>query len=186
MADTPARPAARKTEKPDRRLRVIRQMILLAFMLLVVLLLLLPALVEDGLSDRRSRPVIDRVLNAVSDVPGVRGVVTAEIVASDDDVMPTLRVVYLTAEMDEIGYRAEIVEVNRAIGEALLGTDTQFAQVVVVPSVRADEPIEIISAPGQKLRALQAEDITRTDFLAELEVESLKGLGGHGDPATDV
>lgn len=186
MAETREFAALKQREQVDSRTRLIRQVILLLFMLLVVLLLLLPVLVETGLSGRRSQPMIDRVANAVSDVSGVRGVVDAELVTTPDHILPQLRVVYLTSETDVIGYRAEIVEVYRAIGEVLVGTDTQVAQVVLVPSVQVDEAIEIISAPMQKVRALQADDITRTEFLDELDVETVRGVGAHTDPAPDV
>jgi hypothetical protein len=180
--------AALKQQKEnlDNKTRLMRRVILGLFMLLVVLLLLLPVLVESELSRRPSRPIIDRIASAVSDVPGVRGVGDVQIIDLDEHDLPVLRLVYLTAERDEIGYRAEIVEVFRAVGEIVMGTDLELAQVRLVPSVQLDEPIEVISVPAQKLRALEADDITRTEFLAELDIETVRGVGAHTDIEPDI
>jgi len=173
-------------EKLDNKTRLMRYIIVGLFMLLVVLLLLLPVLIEGGLSTERSSPMIERVASAVSDVPGVRGVANVEIVPLGDDVQPSLRLVYLTSEMGVLGYRAEIVDVFRAVSEIIVGADVSVEQVVVVPSVQVGEPIEIITVPAQKLRALQADDITRTEFLTELDIETVAGDGAHTEPVPDV
>lgn len=136
-------------------------------------------------SANAQQDVTDVLMQAVKDVPGLVDVVSVDVVSQevDDEVILTAEVVYLTIELSELGYRAEIIEVMRALGNAIEAGEYQFDSVLLVPSITADMPVETVATDMDAVSELVVGEMSRTDFLMQLEVVS--GMHQHVPPSTD-
>lgn len=115
-----------------------------------------------------------RLEAALADVPGV------ELVDVTLAGTRLAAVWYITRETDEFGYRAEVLEVFRAVGAALLAGAARVNTVALYSGVTATDLIERIAAQADDLRAFAAGDLTRSELLARLEITELgHSLPGH-------
>ncbi|GAB4527071.1 MAG: hypothetical protein OHK0046_44530 [Anaerolineae bacterium] len=112
--------------------------------------------------------LMDQVIEAIDAVPGVRGVGEVSFIEAEDTL--TLTAVYLTRETGEIGYRAELLDVFRAVGEIMEETDVDIDQIALIPSVLEDSAIETAVTTVFNVRLLMSGRLSRTTFLAELEI----------------
>lgn len=131
-------------------------------------LILVVLLVGVILAQDEEEEIDDPLMMVVADVPGVQGVVDAEIAEVDEQTVVT--VIYLTREISEIGYRAEILDVFRAVGDYLDTEEIEADFVAVVPEVVEDAPLETITTGITNLQDLLTGDITRSRFLDELDI----------------
>ena len=126
--------------------------------LLLIFVLLVPLMAQD------TEPIRESVL----DIPGMTDVL--DVSFSEEDDLTTLNIVYLTREIGEVGYRAELLDVFRAVGAALDEAEITVDRVLIVPSVEEDSAVEYAGAQIDALRDLMNGDITRTTFLDGLEI----------------
>jgi hypothetical protein len=113
----------------------------------------------------------DDIRAVVAAVPGVWEVVGVTITDTGDVLIE-----YLTAETDEIGYRAEVLEVYRAVGQALGETD--LIHVVLIPGVTPEDLVERITLDTVHLLAYAEGEITRSELLDIMVAEPLNHLEG--------
>jgi hypothetical protein len=156
--------------------------------MLVATMLLLPLLLQIILSDHGNEPAVQSINEAVDAVPGIRGVSMIDVALVDHEDAVTnitsLQIVYLTAETGESGYRAETVEVFRAVGVSLRTGALEVDRVILMPAVTPDAVIEMITASIEDINALLEGDLTRTDFLDTLEITLVEGIGSHAATTT--
>lgn len=140
-----------------------------------LLLLLLPAAAQDDDTD----DFITAVTKAVQDIPGMDEDVTVrlETLLLDDEATAVLSVVYLTREVDPFGYRAETLDVFRAVAATLADDENAppVDLVTLLPSVEIGDDtseIELVIAQADDVTALAAGEITRTAFLDALEINA--------------
>lgn len=125
--------------------------------------------------------VQNRLTEALADVPGIELV---SVVLSDSRAVGGERIAlikYVTVEMDEFAYRAEVLDVFRAAGEAIHADGVDVDRMVLYVGVTTTDLIERIEAAAQDIRDLAAGELTRTQFLSLLIVTELgHSLPGHG------
>ncbi|MBZ0294390.1 MAG: hypothetical protein K8L99_17640 [Anaerolineae bacterium] len=135
-------------------------------------LLLIVLLAATGWMQVTDEDLVAGVETALMGVPGV------EVSAVTLDA-GTLQIDYVTKEVDEIGYRAEMLEAYRAVGEYLMQADNPVTQVTLVSNVSTGEGLEQIETASGHVLALASGDITRSAFLETLTITELE----HSDPA---
>lgn len=155
------------------------------YMGIALLLLVAPVIAQEGNAttpEPEPADLLTLIEEAVAEVPHLKEVVSVEIVEVelDDDTITTLEVTYITTEIDEIGYRAEIMEVYRVIGGIITAEDAgdlalEIEEVLLMPSVTPDQSIEFIACELDILRDFMDETINRTAFLEALTVTFTKG-----------
>jgi hypothetical protein len=140
-----------------------------------LLLLSLPAAAQDTDTD----DFTTNVTKAVQFIPGMDEDVTVrlETLLLDDDETDVLSVVYLTREVDPFGYRAETLDVFRAVAATIAAAEDAppVDLVTLLPSVEIDgdaSEIELVIAQADDVTALAAGEITRTTFLSALEISA--------------
>lgn len=149
-------------------------------LILVVLLALfiVPSYAQDDAED----VLIERVTEAVQDFPGFHRLLHVELVQEDGD--DVLRVAYLTAETDQLGYQIEMLDIFRAVGAELERGDVDWVELQ--PSVSQDGVISVALASSRSVRRLTQGRISRTIFINELITGPGNHLSGHnsaGNPA---
>jgi copper chaperone CopZ len=131
------------------------------WMLILVMVLALPASVVAQRSD-----LLEDIEAALSDVYGVREVE----VESDGD---TLAIRYFTSEIDEVGYRAENLDLYRTVAPLL--EDTDFERVRLIPSVEMGDTVqelEQVTVTIADLRAFSEGELTRSEFIQTFELQA--------------
>jgi len=133
------------------------------------IVMLVPVLADDS-----HAPVTpdEAVYEAVAAIPGMNEVVTVEIIEADfgDGPSDMLTVIYLTQEVSELGYRLEMLDVYRVIADVVKQEEMSVDSVVLVPSITADSAIEIVSADLNAVLELNNGDVTRTEFVDEMQI----------------
>jgi hypothetical protein len=129
----------------------------------LVLLIVIPAMIAQA----PSADALDHVRAAVEAVPGIQ----LDYLEAESD---TLLAAYITREYDEIGYRAEILDVYRALGAALADTDLPVARLTLITRITTGDDLEQISSDASRVLALAAAEITRSQFLEALEITPLE------------
>lgn len=137
---------------------------------ILILLLILPG--NLGLTQIAPTPAVDVVSTALQTVVGEHQVLDVSL-----DEEGTLSVRYATREINEIGYRAEVIDLYRAIGLAVMAHDLAIDWVTLVPSIGGGAAIEQITTRAEHTTALAAGTILRSSFLRALEVVEME----HGD-----
>ncbi|MBZ0303446.1 MAG: hypothetical protein K8J31_27135 [Anaerolineae bacterium] len=148
---------------------------------LVVIPLILGALLLPALAQETpAASWTDSLREVVDQVPGIRQVV--DVVIEDEDV----RITYVTAEADEVGYRAEMLDVFWAVGRALNAADRAVNHVILVSAVAPDDFLEEITIDSVHLAAYAEEKLTRTELLDLLSIEPLEHLNPDASSNADV
>ncbi len=114
----------------------------------------------------------DRLEAALAAVPGIELV---EVTLSGTRLAA---VWYITQETDETAYRAEMLEVLRAVSAALRDGAVRVNAVALYTGASAADLIERVEARASDLRAFAAGRLTRSELLARLEITEL----GHSLP----
>ena len=159
-----------------------RMRILLLITGIVSLLALWPLVAQD--EESVAADVIEVVENAVADIPGLQAVVEVSLDTLDfgDGANTVLTVIYLTAESDPFGYRAEMLDVMHVLVESDALTKEDIDQVLLLPSLEEDDgevtEIEIILADTFHIEALAAGEMTRTEFFTVIDIT----IGAHQSP----
>jgi hypothetical protein len=149
------------------------------------LILLLSLVIAFGVVAQDEPTTLEEtVLEQVAEVPGLREVLLVEITSEtgeDGEKVALLSVMYRTAETSEFAYRAEILDVFRSVASVLDEDTTDVERVELLPAVTIDTVIESVLADLDDLLALADGSMTRTAFLAELDVTAIKA--GEDDEA---
>lgn len=126
----------------------------------------------------------DRLETALAAVPGVE-VVNVTLAGTR-----VAAVWYITQETDETAYRAEMLEVLRAVGVALQNGAVQVSTVALytsADSANTNDLIERVEAQAGELRAFAVGRLTRSELLARLEITELgHSLPGRRPPGRTV
>lgn len=110
----------------------------------------------------------------------VTGIKIVSVEADDE----RLRIVYITREIDEVGYRAEILDVYRAVGQALPEDETRPLRLITM--IGTDEGLEQVDASSEDVRALLSGEMTRSAFLETLIVIPLEHTSPGSGPGGDI
>jgi hypothetical protein len=146
-------------------------------LVIAVFVLLGAAAGQDNAAAGDNADLEARLIEAVMAVPGIQEPVLVTL--ADDAV----EIVYMTLEVGDLGYRAEVLEVFRAVGMVLAGEDEfpPAQTVVLLPSIDLGEEVETLLAEIDELLAFARAEITRTAFYAGLEIEpGVHQLPDHG------
>jgi len=128
---------------------------------------------QDDEVDDAVTALQDVLFEAMETVRGLVEVVDVSILINDedeDDLIVTVQTIYITRELNELGYRAEILDVYYALGEAITEEGLVVEFVVLLPSVSEDIPVETVIATMENLTGLLEGDLSRSEFLESLEV----------------
>lgn len=139
---------------------------------------------QDDEADDAVRASQAALFEAMETVRGLVEVVDVSILINDedeDDLIVTVQTVYITRELNELGYRAEILDVYYALGETITEEGLVVEFVVLLPSVSEDIPVETVISTMENLTGLLEGDLSRSEFLESLEVF----LGEHQLPQND-
>lgn len=152
-------------------------LLLLTFVLLAALLPVLAQTTDDD---------TEAVRAALADVPGLVEVVGVTV-SDDEGDQPVLLVKYITAEMAEIGYYAEVIDAFRAIGATLPDTAVAVDSIVIYTGVDVDDVLERLEVSADVLADFVAGELTRSAFWDAVESVGLEHqLPGHDAPGDEV
>lgn len=97
---------------------------------------------------------------------------TVEMTETEDE--PILTVYYVTRELDEIAYRAEMIEIFRLVGAADAPANMDIAIVPQIEMGEQTQGLEMATVSLRWVQQLAAGDVTRTDFIDELQISPLE------------
>lgn len=144
-----------------------RYWILLA---LTILMLTVVAAQDDD-----EEPTFEEAIEAiVADVPNILSVLDITIVENRDVVI--LEIMYVTGEIEEFGYRAELMDVFRSVGTHLMEEESEIDEVLLIPSITEDINIEFVAVEAPILFEFVQEEINRSDLIREMDVSFAKDL----------
>lgn len=102
-----------------------------------------------------------------------------------DEGSPMMSITYLTREMGDNGFRAEMIEIYRLVGS--VGWDAENAEVTLVSTIEFEDRqmgLLAVTATVEDVRALATGSMTRTDFLDVLQEAPLEHhFEGQGESA---
>ena len=149
---------------------------------LVIVVLLALFIIPVYAQDDTEEEMIESVTEALENFPGFHRVLRVELVEEKNQAI--LKVVYLTAETDQIGYQIEMIDMFRAVGGELERGAVDWIELQ--PSVSQNGVISVASASLRSVRRLTFGRISRSIFLEELITgpgSHLSSPGAEGNPA---